>query len=45
MQSPRKTDDLDHAIAKIIQADEKVIQELKDGIVKQEIIQLRENQQ
>jgi hypothetical protein len=34
-------DDLAHAISKILQADQEVIQELEDGIVKEEIISLR----
>ena len=38
-------DDLAHAIAKIIQADEEVIQNLDDGIVKSEIISLRRQTQ
>jgi hypothetical protein len=38
-------DDLAHAISKIIKADQEVVQELEDGIVKEEILSIRRDTQ
>lgn len=38
-------DDLAHAIAKILQADDETIEKMEDGIVKSEIISLRSEEE